>query len=75
MGELCCKFAYFFFLKKIMLYEPSIDLVNSNVYTKFGLMLFIISQDIEQKPYSDIDKGGYSVANLQKQTLTIPANI
>ena len=60
-----------------MLYEPSIDLVNSNVYTKFGLMLFIISQDIERKkPYSDIDKGGYSVANLQKkQTLTIPANI
>ena len=30
-------------------YEPSIDLVNSNVYTKFGLMLFIHSQDIEQK--------------------------
>ena len=61
----------------MMLYEPSIDLVNSNVYTKFGLMLFIISQDIEQKPYSDIDKGGYSVANWQKKqkTLTTPANI
>ena len=38
-----------------MLYEPSIDIVNSNVYTKFGLMLFIHSQDIEQKPYSDIN--------------------
>ena len=56
MGELYCKA-----LKK---YEPSIDLVNSNVYTKFGLMLFIHSQDIEQNPYFDINQGGYSVANL-----------
>ena len=47
-----------------MLSEPSIDLVNSNMYTKFGLMLFIHSQDIEQNPYFDIKQGGYSVANL-----------
>ena len=36
---------------KQKLYEPSIDLVDSNVYTKFRLMLFIHSQDIVQNPY------------------------
>ena len=35
------------------------------MYTKFGLNLFILSQDIEQKPNSDINHG-YSVANLRK---------
>ena len=69
MGELLGKLA-FFFLKKKMLTNY---LVNSNVYTEFGLMLFIISQDIEQKPYSDIDKGGYSVANLQKTNIDNPS--
>ena len=54
-------------LKKKMLYEPSIDVVDSNVYTKFGLMLFIHSQDIEQNPYFDINQGGYSVVNLHQK--------
>ena len=35
------------------------------MYTKFGLNLSIRSQDMEQKPNSDI-KGRNSVANLQK---------
>ena len=39
-----------------MLNEPSIHLVVGNVYTKFGLMLFIHSQDIEQNPYFDINQ-------------------
>ena len=33
-----------------MYYKPNVDLVNDNVYTKFGLIQFIHSQDIEQKP-------------------------
>ena len=30
-------------------YNPNIDLVNDNVYTKFGLNKSIRSQDIEKK--------------------------
>ena len=41
--------------KKI--YNTHIDLVNDNVLTKFGLILSIRSQDIEQKPNSDINQG------------------
>ena len=36
------------------LYNTNIDLVNDKVYTKFGQILSIHSQDIEQKPISDI---------------------
>ena len=41
--------------KKI--YNNNIDLINDNVFTKFGLILSIRSQDIEQKPNSDINQG------------------
>ena len=34
-------------LQKMMLYNPNLDLVNDNVYTKFGHILSIRSQDIE----------------------------
>ena len=44
-------------LQKTKIYNSNIDLVNYNVYTKFGLNLFIRSQDIEQKPNSDINQG------------------
>ena len=40
-----------------MLYNANIDLVDDNVYTKFGWILSIFSQDIEQKPISDINQG------------------
>ena len=43
-------------LRKTKIYNTNIDLVNDNVYTKFGLNLFILSQDIEQKPNSDISQ-------------------
>ena len=33
--------------KKMTLYNPNLDLVNDNVYTKFGHILSILSQDIE----------------------------
>ena len=44
-------------LRKTMIYNTNIDLVNDNVFTKFGLILSIRSQDIEQKPNSDIIQG------------------
>ena len=43
-----------------------IDLVNDNVYTKFGHNLSMRSQDIEQKQILMSIKGRNSVANLQK---------
>ena len=50
-----------------MIYDPKIDLVNDNVYTKFGLNRFIRFQDIEQKLNSDDDPRG--VANLDPRGL------
>ena len=43
--------------QKTKVNNTNINLVNDNVYTKFGLNLFILSQDIEQKPNSDINQG------------------
>ena len=34
-------------LRKTIIYNTNIDLVNDDVYTKFGLILSIGSQDIE----------------------------
>ena len=36
-------------LRKTKIYITNVDLVNDNVYTKFGLNLSIRSQDIKQK--------------------------
>ena len=43
--------------KKKKKYNNNIDLVNDNVFTKLCLILSIRSQDIEQKPNSDINQG------------------
>ena len=42
--------------KKTKIYNTKVDLVNDNVFTKFGLILSIRSQDIEQKPNSDVNQ-------------------
>ena len=44
-------------LRKTMIYDTSIDLVNDNVYTKFGLNRSIRFEDIEQKLNSDVNQG------------------
>ena len=44
-------------LQKTKIYHTNIDLVNDNVFTQFGLILSIRSQDIEQKPNSDNNQG------------------
>ena len=40
-------------LQKMLHYNTKVDVVNDNVYTKFGLNPSIRSQDIEQKPNYD----------------------
>ena len=44
-------------LRKTMIYNTNVDLVNDNVYTKFGLNRSIPFQDIEQKLNSDVNQG------------------
>ena len=43
--------------KKTKIYNTNIDLVNDNVLTKFGLILSIRSQDVEQIPNPDVNQG------------------
>ena len=52
------------------IYHPNVDLVNDNVYTIFGLILSIHSQDIEQELNSDVNSN--SVLNLRKMTIFSP---
>ena len=47
----------FAILRKTIIYNTNIDLVNDNVYTKFGLNWSIRLQDIEQKLNSDVNQG------------------
>ena len=62
-------------LRKTKIYNINVDLVNDNVFTKFGHILSIRSQDIEQKPNSDVKQGGRnSVANLRK-TMIYSTNV
>ena len=49
-----------------MIHNTNVDLVNDNVYTKFGLSRSIRFRDIEQKLNSDVNQGRNSVANLPK---------
>ena len=42
-------------LQKTTIYNIKLDLVNDNVYTKFGLNQSIRFQDIEQKLNSDVN--------------------
>ena len=44
-------------LRKTKTYNTNVELVNDNVYAKFGLNLSIRSQDIEQKPNSNVNQG------------------
>ena len=44
-------------LRKTMIYKTNVDLVNDNVYTKFGLNRSIRFQDIKQKLNSDVNQG------------------
>ena len=56
-------------LRKTKIYNTNLDLVTDNVYTNFGLILSIRSQDIEQKTNFDVNQGPNSYANLRKTTI------
>ena len=43
--------------RKTKIYNTNFHLVTDNVYTNFGLILSIRSQDIEQKPNFDVNQG------------------
>ena len=59
-------------LQKMTFYNLNLDLININVYTIFGLILFILCQDIEQNQILTSIKGRNSVANLRKMKLNNP---
>ena len=61
-------------LREKKIYNNNVDLVNDNVFTKFGLILSIRSQDIEKKILSSI-KGRNSVTNLRKKTMIYNTNV
>ena len=44
-------------LRNLTLYNPNLDFIYVNVYTKFGSILSIGSQDIERKRNSNIIQG------------------
>ena len=44
-------------LRKTTIYNTKVDLVDDNVFTKFGLHRSIPFQDIEQKLNSDVNQG------------------
>ena len=44
-------------LRNLTIYNPNLDTINVNVYTKFGEILSIGSQDIERKRNFEINQG------------------
>ena len=44
-------------LQNLTLYNPNLDIINAYVYTNFGYILSIGSQDIKRKRNSDINQG------------------
>ena len=61
-------------LRKTSIYNTDVDLVNDNVFTKFGLILSIRSKNIEQTQILISSKGRNSVANLRK-TMIYDTNV
>ena len=44
-------------LQNLTLYNPNLDIINISMYTKFGLIMSIGSQDDERKRNSYINQG------------------
>ena len=44
-------------LRRTIIYNTNVDLINDNVHTKFGFNRSIHFQDIEQKLTSDVNQG------------------
>ena len=54
------------------LYNPNLDHINVNVYTKFGSILFSLRQDIEHIELLTLIKGRNFVANLREMKFYNP---
>ena len=54
--------------------NPKLDLVNDDVHTKFGPILSICSQDIEQKQNSDVNQGPEWILGFCKDGPTPPSH-
>ena len=61
-------------LRNLTLYNPNLDLINVNVYTKSGSILSIGSQDIERKQKIMTELQNYRIAELQNNRRTDRAN-
>ena len=44
-------------LRKTMTYNTNVDLINVNVYTKFGLMGLFVFKILSKKLNSDVNQG------------------
>ena len=64
--QLCCKFA-----KKITIYNTTVDLLNDNVYTKFGLICLFVLMILGKNQILTLIKGRNSIANLRKTMIYI----
>ena len=53
-------------LRKTMIYNTNVDLVNDDVYTKFGLICQFVLKILSKNQILTSIKGSNSVANLQK---------
>ena len=59
-------------LRNLTLYNPNLDTINVNVYTKFGLILSITFQILSGNKILRSIKDRNSVANLRNLTLYNP---
>ena len=59
----------------MMLYNPNLDLINDNMYTKFKLMLSIHSQDIERNPNSYVNQGPSLCCKFVKKMTLFNPNV
>ena len=59
----------------MMLYNPNLDLVNDNVYTKFGHFCQLVLKILSKNQILTSIKGRNSVANLRKTKIIYNTNI
>ena len=60
------------YLWKITLYNPTVDIINVNVYTNFGCIVSIAAQDMSRTEILTSIKGCNPIASLQKMMLYHP---
>ena len=60
------------FLRNLTLFNPNLDMINVNVYSKFCKILSMGSHDMSGNEILTSIKGHNSVANLQKKTFYNP---